>query len=228
MSRRYTGHVPRLNYKYITSIGEWDMYADSISDPYYINWKIILTKGRRKRKANYWLSFSKKLNRLVKSKELERFSEQFDPAYIKSIENISKGYFKENKEEVLPYLGEAEGPFLIFISTLIPSIEGKCIFIGGKKMRVGYDERERLIVWCFSKKTDTPIYFSLEDCFAGLPQYDEVDIAYSIDTGKTYFLSGERGKRVFLKYFLPEHFKYIKPFSQYLFFKLKESGLIKE
>ena len=226
MGRTYKGHVPKLNYKYITSIGKWDMYADSISNLNFINWKIILAKGRSKRKANYWLVFSKRLNRLVKSKELERFPEQIHPNYIKIIENISKAYFKENKQEVLPDLGEGTSPRSLPLLFDF-SIKGTCKFVNGRKWRVGYDETNRFVVWEYNKKTDTPLYFSFDDCMAGLPLYDSVEIIYSIDSDESFFTFGESGKRVFLKYFLPEHFKYIKPFSQYLFYKLKENGLIK-
>lgn len=231
MSGKHRGHIPNKNYKYLTTVKainkNWNVYINTVDDVGYILWKIVLSEGRRY-KANYWLSFSLEKNRLVKSPDSKRFMEEFPQSCVQMVEDISN-WFKEppKKSEILE--GESEAPS--FQSRLIvKTIDGTCRFIDGKKWQVSYNEQNRIITWFFFKKTKTPVnpsWMLFEDYMCGLPTRDEVEIVYSIDTEETYFSDGERGRNVFLKYCLPEHFKYIKPFSQYLLFKLKENGMIK-
>lgn len=230
MSGKHKGRIPNKNYKYLTTVKainkNWNVYINTIDDIGYILWKFVLSEGRRF-KANYLLTFSLEKNRLVKSAELKRFIEDFPPSCIQMVEDISN-WFKNPPQKTEMLEGESETPFqdrLIGVKT----IDGTCRFIDGRKWQVSYNEQNRIITWSFFKKTKTPVnpsWMLFEDYMCGLPTYDEVEIVYSIDTEETYFSSGERGRNVFLKYCLPEHFKYIKPFSQYLFSKLKESGLI--
>ncbi len=90
-NKKYTGTVPK-DYEYFTSFRiinrVWDIYINTSNIPEVIRWKVTLHDDKYF-KANFWLYYSVKSQRLVRNQELERFNEEFSEEPGRMLEEIS-------------------------------------------------------------------------------------------------------------------------------------------
>lgn len=214
MGRTFKGNEPNKNFLYWETITaanrEWDMYVNP-SNPLYINWKIVLASGRRK-KANFHIVYRVKDKKISDSNDKEAFLKLFGSHQLMMIEAFSRyvmlGTYKNHERN-----GDIKWMDLDLIMTK-PIIRIR--LYGSKPWNVGFNKKHRCIMWEQRKRTDYPLHPNWDDIGAGLPSYDSMLILYYIDSNTSYI----SGKAEFLRYYPPYYYNIIELASQYLAYKL--------
>ena len=98
-TRWTTPHKPKgEKWKEVEFINGYRMFIDTDSDPNFLRMKMI-SKWKRKGRANWWLSWHKKEDRLCRTKDSAWFVEHNDIKLLEHINGCVRGWLSEHKEE---------------------------------------------------------------------------------------------------------------------------------